>query len=176
MQVRMLVRPNSTPNGPHWLQKLLQKGLNPITNFIKTWPRYRPQMKFVKVMFLHVSVCPQGGVVSQHAVQVVSQHALQVSRGVASLHALQVSRPTLRGEVEVSGLEGSPCPHLRGWGLQAHIHGGLQAHTLGGLQAHTWGVSRPTPGGNPACTEVDTLHPHSLQVDCYCRRRYASLL
>ena len=40
---------------------------------------YRTQTKFAKVMFLHVSVCPQG-VVSQHALQVVSQHALQVSR------------------------------------------------------------------------------------------------
>ena len=35
-----------------------------------------------KVMFLQVSVCPQAGEVSQHALQVVSHHALQeVSRG-----------------------------------------------------------------------------------------------
>ena len=44
-----------------------------------------------KVMFLQVSVCPQRGLVSQHALQVVSQHALQqVSRGVLSQHALHV--------------------------------------------------------------------------------------
>ena len=36
---------------------------------------YRPQTKFAKVMFLQVSVCPQG-VLSQHALQVVSQQAL----------------------------------------------------------------------------------------------------
>ena len=43
------------------------------------------------------------GVLSQHALQVVSKHALQqVSRGggVVSQHALQVSRPTPKGEVE----------------------------------------------------------------------------
>ena len=66
--------------------------------------------------FLHVSVCPWGGV---------------------SQHALQVSRPTPRGEVERSGLGVSRS--TLGWGgLQAH-----QAHTLeGGLQAHTQGVSQ----------------------------------
>ena len=51
---------------------------------------------------------------------------------VVSQHALQVSRPTPRGEVERSGLDGrSPGPH-------------------------PWGVSRPTPRGIPACTEADT--------------------
>ena len=79
---------------------------------------YRPQTKFAKVMFLHVSVSH-----SVHRV-VVSQHALQVSGGV-SQHALQVSRPTSKAEVEGFA-----------WG-----EGGLQAHTQGGggLQAHTWG-------------------------------------
>ena len=55
-----------------------------------------------KVMFLQVSVCPQGGgVLSQHALQVVSQHALQQvsGGGWVSQHALQVSRPTPKGEV-----------------------------------------------------------------------------
>ena len=52
---------------------------------------------------------------------------------MVSQHALQVSRPTPRGEVEGSVLEG------------------------GALQAHTWGVSRPTAGWCiPACTEADT--------------------
>ena len=41
---------------------------------------YLLQRKFMKVMFLHMSVCPQG-VVSQHALQVVYQYALQVSGG-----------------------------------------------------------------------------------------------
>ena len=52
--------------------------------------------------------------VSQYALQVVSQHALQVSGGgvVVSQHALQVSRPTPKGEVEGSGLGGSPGLHL----------------------------------------------------------------
>ena len=78
------------------------------------------------------------------------QHALQVSRltpvgklrclswgglqahiqgGIRGVWPGGISRPTSRGEVEGSGLGGSPGPHL------------------GGLQAHTWGVSRPTPGG-----------------------------
>ena len=40
------------------------------------------------------------GVLSQHALQVVSQHAFQqVSSGVVSQHALQVSRLTPKGEV-----------------------------------------------------------------------------
>ena len=40
---------------------------------------YRPQMKFAKVMFLHMSVILSTleGVVSQHVLQVASQHALQ---------------------------------------------------------------------------------------------------
>ena len=86
-----------------------------------------------KVIFLlHLSVIlfTGGGVVSQHALQVVSQHALQVSGGGGlSQHALQVSRPTPRGEVEGSGLG----------------RGGLQAHT-------GW-------GGIPACTEADNPSP-----------------
>ena len=100
-----------------------------------------------------LSFCSWGGegVVSQHALQVVTQHDLQQVSwrvGVVSQHALQqvswgggipaclaggipaclaglqgegVSRPTPRGEVEGSG-----------WGG-------------GGLQAHTWGACSP-PG------------------------------
>ena len=45
--------------------------------------------------------------------------------GVVSQHALQVSRPTPKGEVEGSGLGGSPGPHLGGspgpnWGVYQH--------------------------------------------------------
>ena len=102
---------------------------------------YRPQRSWGKVIFSEAcvknSVHKGGGVVSQHALQVVSQHALQVSR------------PTPRGEVEVSGLMGSPGPHLGGLKPTPR---GFQAHTQGVLQAHT-------QGGIPACTEADTPSP-----------------
>ena len=92
---------------------------------------YQPQRSWGKVMFLHLSVILfTGWVVSQHALQVVSQHALQqVSGGYPSMPcrfpgphpggklrdlAGGVSRPTPKGEVEGSGLGGSPGPHL-GW-------------------------------------------------------------
>ena len=147
-------------------------------------------------MFIQVCVCPQG-MLSQHALQVVSQHALQQVWGGVSQHALQVSRPTPNGKLRGSGQGGFPGPHPRGklrgiWPggcLQTHTQGGLQAHTWGGcLQVHTqgvsrplprgWGVSRPIPGWwlqahtlgvfIPACTEAD---PHP---DGYCCGRYAS--
>ena len=99
--------------------------------------------------------------------------------GYPSMHC-RFSRPTPRGKVEGSGLDGSAGPHPGG--LQAHTHGVsrptpggsqgkhlgafrptsggvskptlgvLQAHTMGVLQAHTW-------GGIPACTEADTPPP-----------------
>ena len=77
-----------------------------------------------KVIFLPLSVILfTGGMLSQHALQVVSQHALQqVSSGVVSQHALQVS-PKSKGKFRGSG-----------WG-------GLQAHTQGG----SWGGSGPGP-------------------------------
>ena len=94
-----------------------------------------------------------GGVVSQHALQVVSQHALQVS-GVVSQHALQVvSQHVLHG--------GSPGPHPEG--KLRGLAGG------GGLQAHT-GVG----GGGciPACTELDSplgwLLPRAVRILLEC--------
>ena len=86
-------------------------------------------------MFLQVCVGPQcgGGVVSQHALQVVSQHVLQqVSRGVVSQHALQVSRPTPKGEVEgdLARRVSRPTP-------KEEVEGDLAG---GDLQAHTQGV------------------------------------
>ena len=57
-----------------------------------------------------------GGVLFQHALQVVAQHVLQqVSKGVVSQHTLWVSRPTPKGEIEgdLAG-GGSPGPHPRG--------------------------------------------------------------
>ena len=63
---------------------------------------------------------------------------------MVSQHALQVSRPTPRGEVEGSGLGGSPGPHPGGevegsglGGLQAHTQGGKLRGQPGGSQAHT---------------------------------------
>ena len=119
---------------------------------------YCPQTKIAKVMFLHVSVCPQG-VVSQHALQVVSQHALQVSRGI--------SRPTPRGKLRGLPRGGSPGPHL------------------GGLHAHTQEVSRPTPGGSPGPHlggvsrptprgVYPSMHWGRPPADGYCRGQYAS--
>ena len=109
--------------------------------FIMRRYHYRPQTKFAKVMFLDLSV-------------------ILFTGGVVSQHALQVSRPTPRGEVEGSGLGGSPGPHF----------GGSPGPHLGGLQAHTWrGLQVHTQGGIPACTEADTP-----PADGYCCRWYAS--
>ena len=76
---------------------------------------YRPQTKFAKVMFLHVSVSH-----SVHRGVVVSQHALQFSR------------PTPRVEVEGSGLGGSPGPHP-GWRLRGLAGGGSPGPHPGGV-------------------------------------------
>ena len=132
---------------------------------------YRQQMKFVKVMFLHLSVshsvhgghgggipaCIVCGIPACLAAGlgggVVSQHALQVSRptpkGKLRGLARGVSRPTPKGEVEGSGLGGSPGPHL----------GGLLAHTWGVSSPTPRGVSRPTPGGVSQHALRQTPHP-----------------
>ena len=119
---------------------------------------YRPQRSWDKVMFLQVSVIlftkGRWWYSSMHCRWYPSMPCSRSprGRGVVSQHVFQVSRLIPRGEVEGSGLGGSPGPHL----------GGLQAHTGGGLQAHTqWGACIP------ACTEVDP--PNG-----YCCRRYAS--
>ena len=78
---------------------------------------YRPQTKFAKVMFLHVSV----------------SHSVHTGGGgLVCQHALQDSRPTRRGEVVGSGQGG----------LQAHTQGEVKGSGWGGfLQAHTQGGS-----------------------------------
>ena len=60
---------------------------------------YHPQTKFAKVMFLHVSVCPQGvGVVSQHAgVWPGGSPGPHRGEGVPRPTPEGVSRPTSRG-------------------------------------------------------------------------------
>ena len=106
---------------------------------------YRPQTKFAKVMFLHVSVShsvPKGGT--------VSQHALQVSRltpgGKLSGLAWGGLRPTPRGQLRV-WLGGSPGPHLGGVSPGPHPGRGSPGPHPGGV------------GGIPACTEADTSSP-----------------
>ena len=102
---------------------------------------YHPQMKFAKVMFLHMSVCPQMG------------------------SGIPVCLAGLgRGGVCPSIPCRFPGPHLEG-SMRGLAGGVLQAQTrwfpgpnLGGLQSHTQGVSRPIPrggvgvGGFPAHT------------------------
>ena len=124
---------------------------------------YRPQRSWGKVLFLHVSVILFGGggvwgVVSQHALQVVSQYALQVSR------------PTPRGEVEGSG-QGGLQAHTQGrsWGVwprgvsRPTPGGSPGPHLGGGLQTHTWGVSRPTPGGVSRPIPREGVSQHELR-------------
>ena len=116
-------------------------------------PFYRPQTKFAKVMFLHLSVSHS---VHEEGVVVVSQHALQVSR------------PTPKGEFEGSG-----------WGgLQAHTQGGSWGLWLGGLLAHSWReVSRPTfggPGPHPQGLYPSMHWGRHSPADSYCCRQYAS--
>ena len=87
-------------------------------------------------MFLHMSVCPQGGM--------VSQHALQVSGGCIP-----------------ACLEGFQA-HTQGGAWGVWPGGALQAHTLGGLQAHTLGqgVSRPTSRGYPCPHPGEGVYPN----------------
>ena len=81
---------------------------------------YRPQTMFAKVMFLHVSVCPQWGDLQAHT----------------------------RGGGWGVWQGGSPGPHP-GWKLRG-LAGGLQAHTWGVSPGPHPGGSRPTPwGGSP---------------------------
>ena len=92
---------------------------------------YRPQTKFAKVMFLHVSVCPQG---------------------------VGVSRPWPRPKVEVEGSDLGGClgPHPGGgWGVWPGGSRPTPRGRLGGLAGGC--VSRPTPRGVciPVCTEAD---------------------
>ena len=91
-----------------------------------------------------IPACIAGGI---HACLVAGLRGRGV---VVSQHALQVSRPTPRGRgVEGSGLWGSPGPH-------------------------PGGVSRPTPGAIPACTEADpptalavgSTHPTGMHSCC----------
>ena len=136
---------------------------------LKRQYHYRPQTKFAKVMFLHLSV--------SHFVH----------RGV--------STPTPWGEVEGSGQGGSPHPHPRGE-IEGSGHGGSpgphpggrltglargspgphpkgggwEVLLGGGLQSHTWGGPGPDPGG----VSQHALRQTPSAADCYCCGQYAS--
>ena len=114
--------------------------------------------------YVFTSVCD-----SVHRGRVVSQHALQQGGGIpaciacgipACLAAVGVSRPTPRGEVEGSGLGGSPGPHPR----EKLRGGGVSRPTPGRGE-----VSRPTPGG---CVSQHALR--QTPPDIYCCGQYAS--
>ena len=98
-------------------------------------------------MFLQVSVCPQGGVVSQHA--------------------LQVSRPTPRGEVEGSGLGGSPGPHPGG-SSGTHVGEGVSRPTPGGVSQH---ALRQTPP-QQTTTAAGGTHPTGMHSCFIFRLRF----
>ena len=97
-----------------------------------TYTFYRPQTKFAKVMFLHVSVCPQGG-------------------GIPA--CLAGPQAYTKGEVEGSGGGGLQA-HTRGevggsgWGVSRPTPGGVSQHAL-----------RQTP---PPSTQLLLLAVHIL--------------
>ena len=74
--------------------------------------------------------------------------------GVVSQHALQVSRPTPGGKLRGLAWGGSPGPHPGG---SPGPHPVVSRHTPGGVSRHTPRGSPDTHlGGIPACTEADT--------------------
>ena len=102
------------------------------------------------------------GVVSQHALQVVSENSLQqVSRAVVvSQHALQVSRPTPRGGGELRGLArgvSRPTPWGRGSGVSRPTLGESPGpHPEGVNHGMHW--SRPPP----MATVAGGTHPTGM--------------
>ena len=140
---------------------------------------YRPQTKFAKVIFLHVSVIlsMEGGVGEGYG-------------GYPSMHcrwypSMPCRSPGPQSEGKLRGLAGGLQAHTWGvsrltpGGLQAHTWGDFQARTHGGLQAHTWGcLQAQTQGGLQAHTQGG-VSQHALRqtptpMDGYCRGRYAS--
>ena len=106
---------------------------------------YHPKTKFAKVVFLHVSVCPQwgGGIPARLA-------GLQAhTRGGERLRGLARGSPGPHPGRRLRGLAGggrSPCPHPGGGEVEGSGQGGF---------------SSPTPRGVciPACIEADTPLP-----------------
>ena len=90
-----------------------QTRLNQPIYFINVCKRSLRRLCFYRCVSVHRG----GGVVSQHALQVVSHPSMPCNRsrgGGVSQHALQVSRPTSKGEVEGDLAGGSPGPHPKG--------------------------------------------------------------
>ena len=96
---------------------------------------YRPQTKFVKGMFLHMSACPRGDGIP------------------ACLAGLQAHT---RGGEKLRSLAGGGFPGPQLGGLQAHTHGGLQAQTWGDPNMH-WGRSP-----QQMATAVGGTHPTGM--------------
>ena len=101
---------------------------------------YRPQTKFAKVMFLHVSVSH-----SVHGGGVVSQHALQVTGGVYPSMLYRFPGPHPRGK-------------LRG------LAGGVSRPTPGGCESQH--ALRQTPPHLTATTAGGS-HPTGMH-SCFC--------
>ena len=122
-------------------------------------------------MFLHLSVSHsvhRGGVLSQHALQVVSHHALQqVYRGVPVSGRSALGRVCSRGEV-CSGVgsahRGVPAPG--GSALGGLLRG------VGLLQGGACSQGIPAPGGG-ICSREWVWRPPQ-KADGYCCGRYAS--
>ena len=119
---------------------------------------YRPQTKFAKVMFLHLSIILFTGGVSR-----------STPRGMLGGLARGVSRPPPRGEVRGSG-----------WGVSRPPPKGRLGGLAGGSPDPHPGGSRPTPGGFGVClqTQAGSGSQHALRqtpprtADIYCCRRY----
>ena len=105
-------------------------GKTPLTYILHIIHIYRPQKKFAKVMFLHVSVIlSRGGYPSMHC-----RFLSTGDGGVVSQRAFQVSRSLAWGQ--------SPGPP---WGGSSEVWGGVSKPTpMGKLRSITWGVSRPS--------------------------------
>ena len=120
-------------------------------------------MKFAKVMFLHMSVCPRGQGSGIPACLAGGNPACLagLQGGVCvSQHALQVSRPTPKGELEGSDWGGAPGPHPR-VGLQAHTWGCLQAHTqVGGVSQHVLRLTRHLTANAAGGTHPTGMHSY----------------
>ena len=93
----------------------------------ETFAFYRPQTKFAKVIFLHLSVCPRE----------LMSRPRPGGQGLVWLGAGGVSRPRPRGEVGGSSWgvsrprQGVSRPTPGGGGVQAQVQGGLKAQTGG---------------------------------------------
>ena len=145
---------------------------------------YRPQTKFVKVMFLHLSVSYSihGGrwYPSMHFRWYPSMPCSRFRGGGGGRWYTSMScrfpGPHPGGKLRILARRRVSRPTPKGK-LRGLAWGGLQATTWGGLQAHTWGVSRPASGGVSRPTPRGCASQHALRqtpLDSYCCGWYAS--